>query len=232
MGGIDCCTELSQKDVYERFLKKCIRLTRIVHTPIIIYTLFMKGDYMEKERKTDRRTLYTIMVIKEAMLILLTQKDYSQITVADLCRTADINRGTFYLHFQNVTQVVDELLEDALSQTSDMLVQVGCKLAQGKECRNPFCHFIRENKKYQALFFSDSLRGRVIEKITIYSASRFAQAYPDNPNFPAELREALSIFQMNGCLAICKQYISCTDSQWAVIQGGIYRFLKNGFDNL
>ena len=48
----------------------------------------------KKPRKTDRRTLYTRMVIKEALLSLLAEKEYADITIADLCREAEINRGT------------------------------------------------------------------------------------------------------------------------------------------
>ena len=69
----------------------------------------------QKQRKTDRRTLYTRMVIKEAMLELLTEMDYSELTVADICRQAEINRGTFYLHYDNISQVLDALFDDALA---------------------------------------------------------------------------------------------------------------------
>ena len=45
-------------------------------------------------RKTDRRTMYTRMVIKDALLELLRETDFAEITVAGLCREAEINRGT------------------------------------------------------------------------------------------------------------------------------------------
>lgn len=38
----------------------------------------------QKQRKTDRRTLYTRMVVKEALLELLSEMDYADITVATL----------------------------------------------------------------------------------------------------------------------------------------------------
>ena len=70
----------------------------------------------QKIRKTDRRTLYTRQAIQDALLELLTEKEYADITVADLCRAAELNRGTFYLHYGNIAQVLDELLEDALGR--------------------------------------------------------------------------------------------------------------------
>ena len=36
----------------------------------------------KKTRKTDRRTLYTRMVIKDALLSLLADKEYADVTIA------------------------------------------------------------------------------------------------------------------------------------------------------
>ena len=51
--------------------------------------------------REDRRSRYTRMVVKEA---LLSEKDYGNITVSDICRTAKISRGTFYLHYSNYSR--------------------------------------------------------------------------------------------------------------------------------
>ena len=76
----------------------------------------------EKNRKTDRRTLYTRMVIKDALLSLLADKEYADVTIADLCREAEINRGTFYLHYSNLHEVLEELFDDALGKMNHVLV--------------------------------------------------------------------------------------------------------------
>ena len=52
----------------------------------------------EKTRKQDRRTRYTRQTIKDTFLELLKQKSFTKITVTEICKNAEINRGTFYLH--------------------------------------------------------------------------------------------------------------------------------------
>ena len=47
----------------------------------------------------DRRTKYTMKVIKDTFLNLLESKDISNITVTEICDIADINRGTFYRYY-------------------------------------------------------------------------------------------------------------------------------------
>lgn len=58
----------------------------------------------------DRRTKYTRSVIREALMELLRIKPYSKITVTELCRLADINRGTFYIHYFDVDDVLDDIV--------------------------------------------------------------------------------------------------------------------------
>lgn len=49
--------------------------------------------------------------IKDAFLQLLLKKDYMQITITDLCKYAGVSRGTFYTHFGNIGQVVEEVFQ-------------------------------------------------------------------------------------------------------------------------
>ena len=186
----------------------------------------------KKPRKTDRRTLYTRMVIKEALLSLLVEKDYTDITIADLCREAEINRGTFYLHYSNLREVLEELFDDALGRMNHVLVQVGCAPADEQNSRVPLCRFLRENKQYQPLFFSDSLRSVVIERLQHSCWEDFARRLGEQNSLSEEILKAIFYFQLNGCLAISKQNVDISDERWAEIQCQVDRFLKNGFENL
>lgn len=49
--------------------------------------------------------------IKDALLSLLMEKDFEKISVADITRRADINRGTFYLHFIDKFDLIDKMIE-------------------------------------------------------------------------------------------------------------------------
>lgn len=50
--------------------------------------------------KNDRRVRYTKKVIKESLLELLKTTPFEQITVKALCQKAEINRATFYTHYE------------------------------------------------------------------------------------------------------------------------------------
>ena len=101
----------------------------------------------KKKRKTDRRTLYTRQVIKDAFLSLKKNTDFNSITVSALCKEAEISRGTFYLHYQNTRDVLDEILEDIMPQTRELTAQLSTPPEKGACCLAPFCIFKRENTK-------------------------------------------------------------------------------------
>ena len=186
----------------------------------------------QKLRKTDRRTLYTREAIKEALLGLLAEKEYADITVADLCRAAELNRGTFYLHYGNISQVLDELLDDVLGQVRNVLDQVEYGDGGDGKCAYPFCRFLRENRKYRPLFFSDALHSRVMRRIAEVGEEPFIRRLQGTSPCSPEVLRALFHFQINGCLAVCKSYAGSPDSQWNDIQCGIDQFLKRGFCKL
>ena len=156
----------------------------------------------KKTRKTDRRTLYTRMVIKDALLNLLAEKEYADVTIADLCREAEINRGTFYLHYSNLHEVLEELFDDALGKMNHVLVQVGCVSVDEQQRRLPLCKFLRKNRQYQPLFFSDSLRSYVIERLSDSCWGDFVDRLGEQNGLSEEVLKAVFCFQLNGCLAI------------------------------
>lgn len=64
----------------------------------------------------DGRVRYTKMVIRQSFLFLLKEQAIEKITVADVCRLAEINRATFYRHYENQYSILYELESDLLDQ--------------------------------------------------------------------------------------------------------------------
>ena len=72
----------------------------------------MEAIMSEKTSKQDRRTRYTRQTIKETFLELLKQKNFTKITVTEICKISEINRGTFYLHYYDIHDVLEDILND------------------------------------------------------------------------------------------------------------------------
>ncbi len=75
----------------------------------------------KSEFKTDRRVRRTKTLLINALFSLLEVKNYKDITVKELCDAADINRGTFYLHYKDIYDMVEQLEQDILSQFEELI---------------------------------------------------------------------------------------------------------------
>src|SRR5699024_126606 len=71
--------------------------------------------------KNNRRTLYTLQAIKKAFLQLLETNELRKITVSQICRKADINRGTFYLHYENPLALFHQIENELLAEIRPLL---------------------------------------------------------------------------------------------------------------
>lgn len=63
----------------------------------------------------------TKRAIREAFTELVQVRDYEKITVAEVAREADIDRKTFYLHYDSVDDVVDELIHEEADRIIEIL---------------------------------------------------------------------------------------------------------------
>lgn len=79
--------------------------------------------------KTDRRTKYTKLALRDGMVKLLRHKPADKITVKELCETADVNRSTFYAYYGSpaelVRQMERELLRDIEGYLADCSARDG-----------------------------------------------------------------------------------------------------------
>ena len=65
-----------------------------------------------KPETLDRRVRRTRKLLRECLIALLKTKKVQDITVRELTERADLNRGTFYLHYKDVFDLLEKTEED------------------------------------------------------------------------------------------------------------------------
>ena len=60
-----------------------------------------------------RSSLRSKKLITDALVELLDEKTLDKITITDIVKKADINRGTFYAHYDNVNDVVTSMFQSS-----------------------------------------------------------------------------------------------------------------------
>ena len=58
--------------------------------------------------KNESKYFNTAIKMDEALITLLEKKDFEYITIKEICDTAGVNRSTFYLHYENTSDLLKE----------------------------------------------------------------------------------------------------------------------------
>ncbi|MDO4305196.1 MAG: TetR-like C-terminal domain-containing protein [Eubacteriales bacterium] len=81
--------------------------------------------------KTDARVRYTTMRIKKAFFTCLAQKPVSKITVKEICDMAEINRATFYKHYEDTFDLLRKLEDEAIEGMKKSILACKKMTSQG-----------------------------------------------------------------------------------------------------
>lgn len=71
----------------------------------------------------DRRVRRTKSLIRNAFLTLLAKKRFDQITVTDIIQEADYNRATFYRHYHDKEDLVNQIIKRQINLLVESIIQ-------------------------------------------------------------------------------------------------------------
>lgn len=199
-------------------------------------------------RKPDRRTLYTRRTIKDALLELVEKGPYDKITVASLCRQAEITRATFYLHFQGLDEVLNELLDEALAvaesvvrqadlpermEAQEKLLKTGTAedLRRNQWMLSP-CQRVADDPKYRVIFQDPTLSGYVINRIYRMERDETVPYLADRCHISRDQADKLFMMIVFGLFYVNRSLNWNKDDDWFEMQLLAIRFVLGGWEAL
>jgi AcrR family transcriptional regulator len=69
---------------------------------------------MKKTLHIDRRITRTRIAIRDALVFLIEKKGFDNLSVSEIASRANINRGTFYLHYRDKFELLEQTLNDVI----------------------------------------------------------------------------------------------------------------------
>lgn len=169
--------------------------------------------------KSESKYFNTAVKMDLALISLLKKKSLEYITVREICEEAGVNRSTFYLHYEDIGDLLEEttryLLNDFLSYFSTELKSVSlnymeCELDElifiNNKYLTPYLTYIKDNKEIFSTVLSNSktfnfeyIHGKMFENIYIPILERFG--------YPIESRNYIVRFYLNGINAIVVEWL-------------------------
>ena len=148
----------------------------------------------QRQTKTEAK-------IKATFTTLVKNKGFDAMTVSDLAREADINRGTFYMHYVDKFDLRDQLLDDVIADLAAILIPESdddnepLDVEDIIKSRN-LVSAMRYLKRDYAFFDAISSSGNdmqlyervkdVIKQLLLGQVSRLRKAPDDTPGIPRE----------------------------------------------
>ena len=142
--------------------------------------------------KNESKYFNTAKKMNDALIALLETKEYEYITIKEICHIANVNRSTFYLHYSNMNDLLEETIKSLnLSFNSHFKSKENESAIISKENIEdlllinddhliPYLNFIKENKNiykvlktHPQLFNANKTYDQMFRKLFVPIMNRF-----------------------------------------------------------
>lgn len=176
--------------------------------------------------KHETKYALTAQKMDEAFLKLLGEKEFPYITVKEICQRANVNRSTFYLHYETINDLLIESVKLVNKRFLDYFdwnpQKLNERLQNGPkeelyfitpEYLTPYLSFIQSNKR---------LFSTMVEQASILGLDHnYGQLFDyvlepimEHFHVPKVNRHYVIMFYINGIMAIVAEWLKndCSDS--------------------
>lgn len=149
--------------------------------------------------KENRRTQMTKLLLRTALIELMQEKPFRQITIKDLCERADLNRTTFYLHYTNQEAVLADVERDALEKTMEYMKNIS-PTVETVELIQAFLSYVKNNAPLFRILLCHSGNDAIMAS---YMGSVLGRLRPNLPMYgPPERERYVLNFLMHGSIHV------------------------------
>ena len=160
------------------------------------------------ENKQDRRTTKTRKAIREALALLLADRELPKVTVKDITEIADINRVTFYKHYLDVYDLYDRTEQEILVEIGELILQLESLPAD--KVFAALIDYIDENRTVFKMIFSPNCKASLPAKFSKCLDGLFRQIEAEKLGIELEDKRLryLTRYRSHGCMAIIIQWVT------------------------
>ena len=191
----------------------------------------------------------TRMLLKEGLLSWLANNSFESVTATSLCKASGITRSTFYLHYSNIMEIVDDLVDDAIAYSKPGMVDnnnlqtIARTLSSASDSvslreaydsifdRLPLCQRIIRRKKYLPLFLDEQISEYVLKRIIQCEKDRQGLVMAEALGVSFDVGVSIFLFLVHGLYAVNKQYKWSQSDQWLEAQRIIFEFAYRGLQS-
>ncbi len=169
--------------------------------------------------KSESKYFNTAIRFNKALLSLLEKKTFEYITISEICETAEVNRSTFYLHYENTSDLLKETTAYVLDNfTSYFCVDTESIATKFANCDLHDLKFVNEKYLHPYLLFikeNQRVLSAVLSQPTAFDTKAIFQRLFDNIfkpildrfHYPRDEQNYVMMFYLNGITAIISEWL-------------------------
>ena len=157
--------------------------------------------------KNNQRTRLSKMLLRNSLMDLLSKKgSIGKVSVRELCERAELNRSTFYAHYNEPKDLLLELEDELLNSAGEHLKKIGNEKDIGAhKYILSFLKYIRANDKPFRTLLIDSADPEFRSKFMKRSIIQFIRNF--DMVFPKETEPYIFSYVLNGSTGVIVQWI-------------------------
>ena len=176
--------------------------------------------------RSESKYYATAARMDEALLKLLEEKDFAYITVKEICEKAGVNRSTFYLHYETVSDllaesaryIIGKLIANMPQDTAEFFEKLQTRPLEElhlitPEYLTPYLNFVKEHSR---IFRTAVEHSSVLGMDDVYLALNHHVFTPilDRFHVPPSERKYMMPFYIHGLIGIINEWLKedCKDS--------------------
>ena len=170
--------------------------------------------------KSESKYFNTAIKMDKALLALLEKKDFEYITIKEICAKAEVNRSTFYLHYENTRDLLTECTRYVMDGFLSYFPQASESFTKSLKGTNhselifikpeyltPYLTYIRDNKrlfKTMLKHIGTMALEKSYDKMFKYIFDPILARF----DYPKEEREYVMKFYLTGITAVSMEWIA------------------------
>lgn len=157
----------------------------------------------------DRRTKYSLRVIRAALFELLETRSLDAVTVTDICAKADVNRGTFYKYYRDVYDLFEKTEDEFIDKIHALFEQTQATGSGMPDFFNSVFRILSENKDLVQVARNREFTEQFTKKLLVFVLPQINELIADtDPSASPEEIGLLSEYIMGGCTRVVAAWIA------------------------
>lgn len=156
----------------------------------------------------NRRTKLTKLLLKESLLHLMETKPINKITVTEICKSADLNRGTFYTHYLDAYDLLEQIQLELFSEVTEAVDKLLKKNVPSSIIIKEIFELILKNKNLCKVILSENGDKAFLKSIINLTREKIISDWMETYQYPnVRDLELLYIYTSSGIVGIVENWI-------------------------